>query len=697
MKRSHARFALVALILLALAGTATVIIVRSTERRSSVAGMTPRVDTPPPKELEANPLHVTASWISERVTMADGSPIADGDAAALERALATTLAAGKALRGLPEGFLTNRADSAKLLRNGQFRIADFDAQPFRLPLDWTSKERGLTYLGELHSWRYVHDLLTASLADDDAMALEAMESIAQDWVVSNPFSHPASDMAWHEGAVSKRILVLLKLLNECRTGTGFARLPRSAIVALLLQHAEYLAWGAYYMPLGNHGIRQDIGLMAAAIGFPEAKRSAEWWRIANERIEREQIAPGFSAEGVWREHSPGYHYYVLRLWDDLLSILRANGVEAPRLETETRRFQNYLAHVLTPAGLYPPVGDTEERAPRMMGAIDGPEVRYALSAGREGTAPSELDGLFPDAGEMVFRETWGNDRVACAAAAYVHFRAGFHRGFGHRHQDDLSVLLYGGGRWWITEAGKYGYDDERARDFVTSAAAHNGYEFNGRALGALDEGTAGTFVRMEPQAVSTPTLAAARAATNRFPDGKAEARRTVIFLREQRTLLLIDELSSSGTGEWTQYIQFPPDLDVRPLESDSKGGHLIAQAAESTAESRGVLEVLVSDQTLGTVALLRGQESPMVGWHSPDRRELVPTTTAAIRRRGRSMTAVTLMLLHLSAVNDSVAVLEDLDVDSTEEFISVSWKEAGVARGIRVARSEPLAVEATGW
>ena len=267
MKRSHGRFALVALIFVALAGAATVIIVRSTEGRASVAGMTPRVDTPPPKELDANPLRVSASWIAERVTMADGSPIADGDAVALERALATTLAAGKPLRGLPEAFLTNRADSAKLLRSGQFRIADFDAQPFRLPLDWTAKERGLTYLGELHSWRYVHDLLAASLADDDAMALEAMESVALDWMASNPFSHPASDMAWHEGAVSKRILVLLKLLNECRTGPGFARLPRSAIVALLLQHAEYLAWGAYYMPLGNHGIRiprgQAVGRVVA--------------------------------------------------------------------------------------------------------------------------------------------------------------------------------------------------------------------------------------------------------------------------------------------------------------------------------------------------------------------------------------------------------------------------------------------------
>lgn len=85
----------------------------------------------------------------------------------------------------------------------------------------------------------------------------------------------------------------------------------------------------------------------------------------------------------------------------------------------------------------------------------------------------------------------------------------------------------------------------------------------------------------------------------------------------------------------------------------------------------------------------------MVGWHSPDRRELVPTTTAAIRRQGKDMTAVTLMLLHLSEVDGAVAVLEGLDVDSTEAFISVSWREAGVARGIRIARSEPLAVEAT--
>ncbi|MGH8542589.1 MAG: heparinase II/III domain-containing protein [Gammaproteobacteria bacterium] len=82
-----------------------------------------------------------------------------------------------------------------------------------------------------------------------------------------------------------------------------------------------------------------------------------------------------------------------------------------------------------------------------------------------------------------------------------------HRGFGHRHSDEMSFVFHGLGRWWILETGKYGYDKGAIREHVQSAQAHNGITFNHEGMRPLDMKDPTKTVAFEPTLISAPALA----------------------------------------------------------------------------------------------------------------------------------------------------------------------------------------------
>lgn len=639
-----------------------------------------------PAELFVDPREVEAAWILERLRLALTESEREqvlADPAALERVLIRVLGAGEPLRGLPAGLMRNRSDAAEFFDQGVFHIKSFGPVAWSIPIDWSRADDGLTYLAELHSWRFLNDLLVAHEKTGEAKYFNAMEEAILDWIEANPFDAPAHARAWHEGAISKRVLILLNMLNHYRTRDEPSRVSRATLLALLIQHAVYLEWGEHYRAAGNHGIRQDIGQIALALGLPEAAQAEAWDEEARDRLRRLQFEQGFSREGVWKEHSPGYHYYVVRLLDDLITLLEANDRDVSFLNHDLERFQSYIAHVLTPAGQFPPVGDTDERPPFNIRALDGPVVQYAVSGGERGTPPAALDGFFPDAGEAVLRETWGDDERPMRESLYLHFRSAFHRGFGHRHHDDLSFLLFGHGRWWILEAGKWAYDAGPTRTFIESGSAHNTWTFNGETADPRRRGPVHARAWIEPDGVFTEAFAAVRAGTTRFPPSGTSATRTLVFLRHLHTVVLLDELRSDQPGDWTGYLHFPPDMIV--TSSSSEDAVLLART-ETHPEL--VLEVRSQEVGLNNLTLVRGQDDPLLGWYSPHSRELVPTTTAVFDRHGDDLTIATVIRLR----DRDTAPIEALATTIDEDRFTVTWREGTVERRVTIDRGAPLAV-----
>lgn len=626
----------------------------------------------------------SSRWLLEQLELPDSHAARAAEAAddpkAFDQVLLDYFRTKPAMKGIPVGYIRH-GQVVENYHKGIFQIGQNEPVPFALPFDWAREDRGANFVAELHSWRYLTNFLDGYLAEKNPLYIKVLDQIVFDWIEKNPREKPSHKRAWHEGAVAKRIVVLVNLIDKYEQYADATNVPLSTLLSLLHEHILFLTDNSHYRAQGNHGIRQDLGVLAATILVPEFRQSKPWQQFVLDRLRTQQIDSGFSVEGVWKEHSPGYHVYVMRLFEDVMTLTRENELKADLgfLHKLDAKSQRYLSHVLTPQGLQPPVGDTAEKgvSPDL---INSPEARYTATQGKEGTPPKELDGFFPDAGEAIFRDTWGDASRPAKDALYVNFRAPDHPGFGHRHEDPLSVVFAGLGRWWIIEAGKYGYDMNHWRKYIESAQGHNGYTFNGRALDALDRRDENRTAVMELHGVFTPQFAAARATANRFK-GEARATRTAVLLRDRKTLVLLDRLRSAETGDWQGYFHLAPDLKV-----DVAGARAVA-SAQSHPDVR--LEIATETSKTGSAELVTGQQDPVQGWYSPEFLKMEPTPTLIVHRRGDDLTVATVIRL----ADQSQPPVSDLQSTDSSNATTVNWREGDQSVHLTIGKSQPLTVE----
>ena len=589
--------------------------------------------------------------------------------------------------GIKEGSRTIRRYLA-----GDFQLGRNKAIPFTLPLDWSPDSGGENYLCELHKLQFLTNFINEYQRTGEQRYLDVAENVLLDWIDRNQYRKPESDRAWFEGSVSKRLLVLNNLLNEYVQFEGRRRLPIIMLLALIWQHGAYLERSKTYQTNCNHGIMQDMALMSTAAVFPEFKDASRWSSIALNRLRTQQVEPGFSTEGVWREHSPGYHFYTMNMFLDARQMLAAcfPKSQIEFLDRLQQQSQAYLAHVLTPLGRFPPIGDSFEDQFRLDDAAT-PALQYTVSGGRSGTPAAELDGHFPDAGEATFRSSWGDWSSLSnkpADAFYVHIHAALNRGFGHRHADELSFLLHGLGRWWIIEAAKWGYDRGETRSFITSAQAHNSVTWNGAGMLAEDYKDPAKRVWMDPTFVSTPQIAAARAHNTRYPSGSGEqvkVTRTFVFLRDRQTLILIDRHRSPVACEWQALLYLPPDMDAT-LEALNTIGRVATHPKQS-------LQVVQEIEKTASVQIIKGQRKPMLGWYSPEFLIIKPTPVIVANRRGQNLVAATLIRI----ADESSIVPANLRSSEDGGTIHVAWhEEEGASIQFDVSAEGTLTVQSQG-
>jgi len=646
-----------------------------------------REDVPAPSLplFRGDPARVPPSWLLGRLELPEPfssrAAAAGDDREAFEAVLRSYFLARPGLNGLPDPGLQRTLED---YRQGILHLSPNPPVPFVLPLDWGTEGLGANFLSQLHSLRFLPPLMDAVRTSGDPELFRVVEAVWLDWTAKNPPGAPMHARAWHEGSVARRIRVLLDLLNLYKDTGG----PRSASLALLLsslcQHAEFLASDDHYETGSNHGLRQDWGLLAAALAVPEFRRSGEWTAIALTRMREKQVGIGFSEEGVSREHSPAYHAYVVRMINHVGSLLRRNGYagDLSWIDDLNRRSHRYLTHVLTPAGRFPPVGDSSETELGRSSARADPALMYAATSGARGRAPEALDGFFPDAGQAILRDTWGADPAEAARAVYVHLHAANHLAMCpvHRHADELSFVLHARGRWWILEAGKYAYDRDRWRDYVLSARAHNGYTLDGQALPPHRRTAMEKDVWLEPVGVSTPEIAAARAHTLRFATPGARADRTLVLLRRRRTLVLLDRLQAPGTGRWEGTLHLAPDLQVRV-------DGLTARARAPGPEG-AELEIVAEPGGTRGVTCVTGQVDPPLGWYSPSYGKLVPAPTLVFDRSGRDVVAATLVRVR----GPGEPAVRGLGVRREDGACTLSWQEGRERVVLVVEDGSPLRV-----
>jgi hypothetical protein len=392
-----------------------------------------------------------------------------------------------------------------------------------------------------------------------------------------------------------------------------------------VEHAQYLT--KFHMR-GNWLTMEANGLYHVGAMFPEFTEAKQWRETALSRLHRELEAQVYP-DGAQIELAPGYHGVALENFLGPVNLVPLTGFELPAdyLGKMEKMFA-YFLYSMQPDRTTPPLNDSS--ADNVMdflqtGARLFPQradFRWVASDGKEGQAPDHASHAFPYAGQFIMRSGWDRN------ALWLCLDGGPY-GFGHQHEDKLSVILTAFGRPLLVEGGTYTYDASEWRRYVLSSRAHNVVLVDG-----LDQNRRKspkeTFVVKTPlahvwESHDTFDHAAAVYEEGWGPQARLLVRQTrhVFFLKPD-LFLIADELESRDGQPHTYEALFHLDT-----ENASVDGLRVA-----TQNAGPNLTVLAFGAD--SVRIVKGQKDPVVqGWLPDDARGYAgirPVPTAVYRK-----------------------------------------------------------------
>lgn len=373
----------------------------------------------------------------------------------------------------PGNISLNASVSAADAMAGAFRPRkDLDAYRFDGAVDWRADPFGdANWRFQLQALRGIDPLLLAYEREGDVEALEVAADVALQWLAAHPSApqkKPYTDgrsMAWQDMATGLRALRLAYLVQEARQGSlALTSDQRAALVEGVQRHVDILSRPDFFKS-GNHGIFIAHGLMAACRVLPNDAPCQEARAYARDRM-ASLVVSQFNADGGHAEHSPTYHGFVFRTFEQVLSTdwYQLDAEPKARLD-KARDVYGWLADA---NGDYPNVGDSE-RVPNRRATQALPPQAGCARRGADERAACYGAQYLPDTGYAVLRTA---PNVAQGDRTSFFFTCGRHSGT-HKHADDLSFEFMAKGVYVIVDGGKYLYADDPLRQHLLSRAAHS--------------------------------------------------------------------------------------------------------------------------------------------------------------------------------------------------------------------------------
>lgn len=445
---------------------------------------------------------------------------------------------------------------------------------------------------QLHYLTTVHQLTRAFEVTGNIDYIEHAARIVDSWHAHHPaFTVSRKRVAYHEHGTAIRVFHLLGFFEAYRCANVKDDPNRTErILKMLYDHAVLLATPTFYRPRHNHGIFQDMALFAIASCFPEFDRSPEWERVARARLDA-QLDSSLAMDGTHLEHSPGYHVYVYHILSRFVDWTNVNGFPLSDRFDVIDAMPERLVHLIKPNRTLPMVGDTggQIRGRHLIPRVEShPQLDYALSGGQGGICPTErMVNL--GSNYAVMREYWTHPKRPFSDATHLLMTAGYH-GHAHKHADDLSLELYGLGRDFIVEAGRYGYADCPERAEAMRVMSHNTVHRLGEELDlSVDRVGESGIVSVEPIGKQVVATGVSRLI------GKGAVHTRKVVYDQARTLVVYDRITSPEPDLFVQRFHVAPGLEL----------------VEGTPESQDVRFKDASNRAIQFVQLMTGDESYM--------------------------------------------------------------------------------------
>ncbi len=514
---------------------------------------------------------------------------------------------------IADGLLVNR-----IFINYNFPVADIDVNEAWLSDPFSNR----SWRFWLHTLIIVEYLIRAYEIFNNQDYFDKALDIYVDWETNN-FPDSESEMVWHDHSTALRLIIISKLYEHClHLFTDKQSIPGD-LPLVAAEHCRKLATPSFYRPTHNHGLYQDTALYVGSVIFSELPESESWRMLAKKRLDI-QLEQLFLSDGSYLEHTPSYNYLLCMHLNKFAAFLkRVNESDNRKLQDIILKQIECFTYMIQPDGLIPPLGDGNgDRFEILNVSYAFPdrmdELQYAVSGGKTGISPAELDHIFPAGGYAVLRNQWKFTSETVQLIFYSAFNSKV-----HKHHDDLALILFGHGQQLLIDPGKYNYIyDSPGRQFVVSSIAHNSV--------TVDDGD--TLIDNRNKGKSGLTsyycdgAVAYLSGAHRLYPGVLH-RRIVIYLKPH-DILVLDLLDGEIEHKYEQVFNFHPDVDCVINKHNVIG-------TINNKECIIVKPLHTPDNLESTI--VRGCEAPWRGWCCLEYSKLAPAYSLGFIQHGNNV------------------------------------------------------------
>lgn len=380
----------------------------------------------------------------------------------------------------------NKVEAADdIIEKQIFNLSNFRGIHVDVENSWQTESESRSLRRWMHTHIFLSDFTRAYAETKDQKYFTESFKLLENWFEQFPVSERGSidPLAYHDEGSAIRLLFWFKYYNE------FQDLMNDEQIRLFEEKIDeignLLYQDDFYAGLNNHGMFQDMGLIAYTLfkfeEFPENK-------IFNKAMDRivTYFQEVFTSEGIHKEHAPSYHILLIYSLKQILQALEKVDYEDDRvafLKNIFKKGEDYSINIIMPDFKLPNISDSTvinmSTIGRYRELFDSDEYRFITSAGKEGTIPSPLIKAYPKTGYLIARNKWEKDAI------YFLFLASYHMHY-HKHTDDLSFILYKNGPVFV-DAGPHSYNyKDPMTQYAYSQYGHSTLIVNDKSLPRTD-------------------------------------------------------------------------------------------------------------------------------------------------------------------------------------------------------------------
>lgn len=508
-----------------------------------------------------------------------------------------------------------------IIKKSIFNLAHFKNVHVDMNEGWKTENQSRSLRRWLHTHVFLDDFIEAYRITGDEQYFHESFNILNDWFDKFPiFKMDTIDsLAYHDEGSAQRLLYWLKYYSAFHY--LFNDYQKVFLEDKIDEIAELLTKDSFYAGLNNHGMFQDMSIVAYTIFKFEDFEATNKFNFALERIIY-YFDHVFTVEGVHKEHAPSYHILLLSSLKKILLTLNKSGFKNQKVEllkSVMAKGEHYLVNVVTPDFRLPNISDSTEftLSGQYKDLFNSEKYKFISSLGKNGEEPDRLINSFPESGYLIARDSWKPE------ALYFLFIAAYHVRY-HKHSDDLSFLIYKKLPIFV-DAGPFSYNyQDPMTIYAYSQYAHSTLIVNEKSLPRTDGKYHKVFIKDNKINVDEKKFVVQ--GVNERYEHVTHTRRITGNIRNE-TFAIIDSIYSKLDNKYELLFQINGVLTVN-LESNQAN---IYNQEVKIAQ----LEITNHDGIKNLdINLIRGQTDPMImGYQFPKKEVAEPMNTLVLSFR----------------------------------------------------------------